>query len=327
MAPEFSPTRRDMLKLAGTTASVAAIAATAPGAVYAAAPMLGVSRPSIYRFKLGNFEITNILDGYVQGNGPHPIFGNNQPAEVVQAYAKSQGLHPTKMENPYVNTFVNTGKELVLFDAGNAKGRLPTAGKLAELLLVAGYKPEQVDVVVITHGHPDHVGGLMEGDKVTYPNARYVFSEVDFDYWKKGENIAETRKVTREVYMKSAVPMAEKATFLKGEGEVVPGIRSIPAYGHSPGMMAFHIESDGQRLLNWADVANHYIMAIQQPEWHVSFDDDKEMGVATRKRFFDMVSNDRLAVVGYHMPFPALGFVEKAGTSYRWVPAGYQFNL
>jgi len=322
-----STTRRDVLKIAGGAASLGAFAALGAGPVRAAAPMLGVSRPSVYRFKLGSFEVTNILDGYVQGNGPHPTYGNNQTPEAVQAYAKSQGLHPTKMEAVYVNTLVNTGKELVLFDAGNAKGRMPTAGKLAELFASAGYKPEQVDVVVITHGHPDHVGGLMDGGKPVYPNARYIFPEVEFDYWKKGDNIPEARKATRDLFMQAAVPFGEKATFLKGEGEVVSGIRSVPAHGHSPGQMAYHIESDGQRLLNWGDVANHYIMSVQQPEWHVAFDQDKDMGVATRKRIFDMVSNDKIPVVGYHMPFPALGFVEKAGASYRWVPASYHFNL
>ena len=327
MPHDTSTTRRDMLKLAGSAASLAALGGLGAGPARAAAPMLGVSRPSIYRFKLGNFEVTNMLDGYVQGNGPHPTYGNNQTAEVVQAYAKSQGLPPTRMENPYVNTLVNTGKELVLFDAGNAKGRLPTAGKLAELIVTAGYKPEQVDIVVITHGHPDHIGGLVDGGKLVYPNARYVISEAEFDYWKKGENIAEARKANREQFMQVVVPLGEKATFLKGEGEVVAGIRAVPVFGHSPGMMAFHIESEGQRLLNWSDVANHYVMAIQQPDWHVAFDHDKEAGAATRKRVFDMVSADRTAVVGYHMPFPSVGFVEKAGTSYRWVPVSYHFNL
>jgi glyoxylase-like metal-dependent hydrolase (beta-lactamase superfamily II) len=316
--------RRDMLRLAG---GAAALAALGGGVAHAGAPMLGPSRPTVFRFKLGSFEVTNLLDGYVQGNGPHPTFGNNQPAEVVQEYAKSQGLPPTKMENVYVNTLVNTGKELVLFDTGNAKGRLPTAGKLPELIVTAGYKPEQVDVVVITHGHPDHIGGLMNEGKPVYPNARYVFSEAEFDYWKKGDNVPEARKANRELFMQVAAPFGEKATFIKGEAEVVPGVRSLPAFGHSPGMMAFHIESDGQRLLNWADVANHYVMAIQRPEWHVAFDHDKEMGAATRKRVFDMVSADRLAVVGYHMPFPSVGFVEKSGTSFRWVPASYHFNL
>lgn len=101
----------------------------------------------------------------------------------------------------------------------------------------------------------------------------------------------------------------------------------MEAFGHSPGMMTFHVESEGQRLLIWADVANHYIMSIRQPEWQVGFDHEKGNAVATRRRVFDMVSTDKLPVVGYHMPFPALGWVEKTPTSYRWVPASYQFNL
>ena len=325
----FSTTRREVFKLAGGAAAAAAFGGGLVPSAKAAAPMLGVSRPSIYRFKVGAFEVTNILDGYVQGNGPHPTYGNNQTPEAVQAYAQSQGLHPTRIESVYVNTLVNTGKELVLFDAGNGKARIPTAGKLPELLVTAGYKPEQVDIVVITHGHPDHIGGLMEGEggKPTYPNARYIFGEAEFDYWKKGDGVPEARKANREQFVKVAQPFGEKATFLKGEGEVVTGVRSVPTFGHSPGHMAYHVESDGKRLLIWADVANHYIMSIQQPDWHVAFDHDKEAGAATRKRVFDMVSADKLAVVGYHMPFPALGFVEKSGTSYRWVPASYHFNL
>jgi glyoxylase-like metal-dependent hydrolase (beta-lactamase superfamily II) len=127
--------------------------------------------------------------------------------------------------------------------------------------------------------------------------------------------------------MQVAAPLAAKATFLKGEGEVVSGIRAIEVFGHTPGMLGFHIESDGRRVLNWADVANNPIFAIQQPDWHVSFDADKPAGAATRKRIFDMVSNEKLAVIGYHMPFPAFGYVEKAGTSYRWLPVNGQFHI
>lgn len=322
-----SPSRRSLIRAAGGIASLAVVGGASTRAVHAAAPMLGVLRPSVYRFKLGGFEVTTILDGYVQANGPHPTFGSNQPAEVVQAFAVAQGISPTRIENPYVVTVVNTGKELVLLDAGNDKTRLKTAGHLSELLVTAGYSPEQIDIVVLTHGHPDHIGGLMHAGKPVYPNARYVFGEREFDYWKKGENIPEARKANREQFMTVAAPFADKATFLKGEGEVVTGIRAVEAFGHSPGMLAFHIESEGQRLLNWADVANHYVMAIQQPDWHVAFDNDKEMGAATRRRIFDMVSTDKIPVVGFHMPFPSVGWVERTATSYRWVPAGYQLNL
>jgi glyoxylase-like metal-dependent hydrolase (beta-lactamase superfamily II) len=324
---EHEVTRRDALRLAGGVAAVATLGSAVPQLAQAAAPMLGVSRPSIYRFKLGAFEVTTILDGFVQGNGPHPTFGNNQPADVVQALVTAHGLPATRHENPYVVTLVNTGKELILFDAGNPKGRMKTAGHLSDLLVTAGYNPGQVDIVVLSHGHPDHIGGLMAEGKPLYPNARYVFGATEFDYWNKGESIPDARKATRDLFMSQAAPLAEKATMIKPNDEIVTGIRAARAFGHSPGMLAFHIESEGKRLYNWADTANHYIISIQHPEWHVAFDQDRDMAVDVRKKTFDMVSADKIPVVGFHMPFPSVGWVEKTATSYRWVPASYQFNL
>jgi len=327
MTNDHKVTRRDALKLAGGAAALGALGSSIPLGVQAAAPMLGVSRPSIYRFKLGAFEVTTILDGFVQGNGPHPTFGNNQPADVVQALVTAHGLPATRHENPYVVTLVNTGKELILFDAGNPKGRMKTAGHLSDLLVAAGYRTEQIDIVVLSHGHPDHVGGLMADGKPVYANARYVFGATEFDYWNKGDNIPDARKATRDLFMQMAAPLAEKATMIKSNDEIVTGIRAAQAFGHSPGMLAFHIESEGKRLYNWADTANHYIISIQHPEWHVAFDQDKDMAVEVRKKTFDMVSADKIPVVGFHMPFPSVGWVEKTATSYRWVPASFQFNL
>ena len=326
MTRDHQATRRDVLKRAGGAAALGTFGTMLPLAAQAAAPMLGAVRPTVYRFKLGGFEVTNILDGYVQGNGPHPSYGNNQPAEAVQAYASAQGLPPTRMENIFVNTIVNTGKELVLFDTGNGRERATTVGHLPDRLVSAGYKPEDIDVVVITHGHGDHIGGLMANGKPVYPNARYVFSDREFDFWTKAD-VPEARKANRDLFMRVAAPLAEKATMLKADGEVVSGIRAVAAYGHTPGMLAFHIESEGRRLLNWADTANHYVMAVQQPDWHVAADHDKEAGAANRRRIFDMVSADRIPVIGYHMPFPSVGWVKKTSTSYRWVPASYQLNL
>jgi len=320
--------RRGALVTAAGAALAAGLSRAGTTPAEAAAEMMGVHRPSFYRFTLGEFEVTTFLDGSVQRDGPFPIFGGDQKEADVHALLEANFLPPAKFENPYVPVLVNTGKELVLFDTGNGpRRRGKGAGLLPELLKQAGYTPDQIDVVVITHGHPDHIGGLMEGDKPGFPNARYVYGAVEFDYWNKGDNIPDKRKGTRDLYMKIAVPFAEKAAMIKPGDDVVTGIRSIEAFGHSPGHLAFHLESKGQQLVVWADTCNHYVVSLQRPDWHVAFDNDKEQAAATRKKVFAMVNADKIPVIGHHMPFPGLGFLDKRGEAYSWVAAGYEFNL
>ena len=299
------------------------------------ASMQGEMQPTIYRFKLGGFEVATIMDSKAMRSGLTPSFGGEAGAADVKALAAANRIDGDKYEHPFTPIVVNTGKELVLFDTGNGalaaeneqlKGRVPP-GNLVARMGQAGYKPEDVDVVVITHGHPDHIGGLTKRGQPVFSKARYVFGAAEFDFWKKGENIREARKFNRELYMKIVVPLADRATFIKPGDEVVPGIRAVDAFGHSPGLLAFTIESEGKKLLNWADTCNHYVVAIQRPDLHLDVDDDKGKAAATRKRILDMVATDKLFVAGYHMPFPGLGFVEKAGGSYRWVPHSYQLNL
>jgi glyoxylase-like metal-dependent hydrolase (beta-lactamase superfamily II) len=297
--------------------------------------MQGEMQPTIYRFKLGGFEVATIMDSKVIRSGLTPSFGGEAAVADVKAVAKANRIDADRYEHPFTPIVVNAGKELVLFDTGNGalareheqlKGRIPP-GHLVARMAQAGYKPEDVDVVVITHGHPDHIGGLTEGGKPVFPKARYVFGAADYNFWKKGENVREARKFNRELYVKICLPLEAKSTFIKPGDEVVAGIRAVDAFGHSPGLLAFTIESDGKRMINWADTGGHYVMSLQRPDLHLDVDDEKEKAVVTRKRIFDMVAADGLLVAGYHMPFPGLGYVEKAGGAYRWVPHGYQVNL
>jgi glyoxylase-like metal-dependent hydrolase (beta-lactamase superfamily II) len=303
--------------------------------IYVPAAMLGELQGAIHRFNLGGFEVAAIMDSKVVREGLHPSFGGERPASEAQALCRANRIDANRYEHPFIPTLVNTGRELILFDTGNGvlrreheqlRARLPD-GRLVERLGEAGYQPDDIDVVVITHGHPDHIGGLTAAGAPVFRNARYVFGAAEFDFWKRGENVREARKFNRELFVKIALPLADRATFIKPGDEVAAGVRAVDAAGHAPGLLAYHVESEGKRLLIWADTCIHYVMAVQRPEWHIDVDDDKDKAVATRRRILDMTATEEVFVAGFHMPFPGLGFVERSGAGYRWVPVSYQLNL
>jgi glyoxylase-like metal-dependent hydrolase (beta-lactamase superfamily II) len=297
----------------------------------AAAPMLGLSRPSHYRFKIGDFEVTTIYDGAVSVPKVHPIFGKNQKIEDVQAYLTENHLPTDKMKISFTPVIVNTGKEVVLFDTGYGEERRANgAGLTAAALASAGFSADQIDVVVVTHCHPDHVSGLMEGDKAMFPNARYVTGDVEYNFWSNKDLLDSTNKsmVGRaKAVHANVVPLAGKMKFLKPGEDVATGITSIEAFGHTPGHLIYNIESNGKRFVIFADTTNHYVASLAKPDWHCVFDMDAEKAVTTRKKVLDMLAADKVPCSGYHMPFPAVGYVEKDGSGYRWVAASYQLDL
>ena len=306
-------------------AALAGAAASVATAAMAKAPMLGVARPDFYRFQLGEFEVSTILDGVVQREEPHKIFGVDQAPEEVASLAEANFLPPDKIENGYSPVLVNTGAEVILFDTGNGPERRPGRGGLRAKLTEAGVAPEQVDVVVLTHFHPDHVGGLFEEDGPAFPNARYVAARAEFDFWRANP---ETRGADYKQFLeRTAFAVAENMTFLDDGQDVSGGVTLMAAHGHTPGHSVFHIESAGRRLMICADACNHYVLSLQRPDWHVRFDMDKTAAGATRKRLLDMIATDRIPFTGYHMPFPAVGYVDRAGDGYRYVPTSYQLNL
>lgn len=290
------------------------LAAALPLPVFAKAEMQGSGFAPWNRFKLGSFEVTTLLAGTRAGDQPQETFGTNASAEEFAALSAANFIPADRTQTFFTPTLVNTGAELVLFDTG-----LAAEGTLAALT-AAGYTPDQVDVVVLTHMHGDHIGGLMgaDGTTPTFANARYVTGSVEHNHWSGAAN---------EGFDKNVRPLNEKTTFLDDGGSVVSGITGMAAFGHSPGHVVYQVDSDGQRLMITADTANHYVWSLQKPDWEVRFDADKPAAAAVRRQVFGMIAADRIPFIGYHMPFPGLGYVEPLGDGFRFVPVSYQLML
>lgn len=300
--------RRHML-IAGATAPLAGLVA---GSAHAAAPKMGLASTAAQSFKLGEMEVTTLLAGNRTVEDPQSIFGMNVGADEFATASEAANIPTDAAQFFFTPTLANTGAELVLFDTGlNADG-------ITAALANAGYTPEQVDIVVITHMHGDHIGGLAGDAGVTFPNARYVTGAVEFDHWAAAGNEGFNAKVA---------PLAEQTTMINGGDAVTSGIEAVEAFGHTPGHMAYRLESGDKSLLIAADFANHYVWSLSYPDWEVRFDMDKGAAASTRRSLLDMLAAENMPFIGYHMPFPALGYVQTRDGGYDYVPHSYQLLL
>lgn len=306
------PTRRQALFAAAAMPLSAGLLGAGARPAAAAAEMMGGGMAPWHRFALGGFEVTTLLAGSRTTPNPNEIFGLNATPEAFAAAAEAAFIPTDRAQFFFTPTLVNTGAELVLFDTGLAPGGITGA------LAAAGYTPDQVDVVVLTHMHGDHIGGLSGDAGVTFANARYVTGAVEHNHWSAAGNEGFDGKVK---------PLNERMTFLDDGGSAAPGITAMAAAGHTPGHMAYMIESEGQQLVLIADTANHYVFSLAHPDWEVRFDMDKAAAAATRRKLLGMLAADRLPFIGYHMPFPALGYVAAEGDGFRHVPASYQMMM
>jgi glyoxylase-like metal-dependent hydrolase (beta-lactamase superfamily II) len=317
-------TRRTVLTAAAAT-SVAALAG--PTATQAAAPPAGKQAPSFYRSKLGDFEITVVNDGARAIPLPPTFVRNVSNAEVLAA-AEAAYMPKGSIVAPFNPIVVNTGAKLVLIDTGYGPGIAPTVGLLPATLAAAGIDPNAIDIVLISHMHGDHVLGLKTPDgALAFPNAEIKVPAIDWTYWMSDENMSKApegfQKASFGFNRKIFSNLADKVTRFDWGKEVAPGITAVDSSGHTPGHTAFVIASGSGRLFFQGDVCNVPDLFLRNPEWQVMFDSEPEKAVATRRRIYDMASAEKILVSGYHFPFPGLGYIEKAGTGYRFVPAAW----
>lgn len=290
-------------------------------------PASKIENPGFHRFQFGDFEVTTLSDGRRAGEAPEKTYAINQDPKDVAALLEENLLPTDRFVNSFTPVLINTGKDLILFDTGmGAVAREAGQGKLVEAMEASGYTADDVSLVVLSHFHPDHIGGLMEGEKPAFANARYAAGQKEFDFWTDPARLGTPAKGVAQLVEKNVKPLAEKTIFLDDGSEVVSGIHAIGAFGHTPGHLAFRVESGGKSLMLISDTANHSVITLQRPDWHVAFDIDKEMAVETRKRMFDMIAAERLPFIGYHMPFPSLAYLQRDGQGYRFVPETYQIR-
>lgn len=319
--------RRNFIVAASAAGGGVALSPFEASQAAAQTPVSKVENSGFHRFQFGDFEITTLSDGRRAGEAPEKTYAIDQDPKDVAALLEENLLPTDRFVNSFTPVLINTGKELVLFDTGMGAGaREAGQGKLISALEASGYKAGDVSLVVLSHFHPDHIGGLMEGGKPAFANARYAAGQREFDFWTDPARLESPAKTVAQMVEKNVKPLAEKTTFIDDGKEVVPGIHAIGAYGHTPGHLAFRVESDGKSLMLISDTANHSVITLQRPDWHVSFDIDKDMAVETRKRIFDMIATDRLPFIGYHMPFPSLAYLQREGEGYRYVPETYQIR-
>ena len=305
-------------------ALLAALLAASPLA-HAQVPMAKGQAPGWYRMMLGNFQVTALSDGTF-ALPVDKLLTQVAPARVESLLARSYLKAPVETSvNAYL---IHTGAKLVLIDTGAAGLFGPTLGKLLINLKSAGYQPEQVDEIYITHMHPDHVGGLVADGKMAFPNAIVRADMREGAFWLKQENLDKAPADAKGFFqgaMASLNPYVATGKFkpFDGETELVPGIRAVPARGHTPGHTIYAVESQGNKLVVWGDLMHVAAVQFAMPSVTIQFDTDAKAAAPQRQKNYADAAKKGYYVAVAHVSFPGIGRLRADGKGYEWLPINY----
>ncbi len=278
-----------------------------------------------YHFTVGAFECMVIKDGSYAYPHPAQIFFVNVPQENVTPVLREHGLDPEQWQeyvSPYPSLFINTGRHRVLIDTG-AGDMAPTTGKLLPNLGAEGIAPEDIDVVILTHGHPDHIGGNVDNEgKPAFPNARYVMWRAGWEFWTENPDLSSMqadehiKQLLVSCARKNLPPIKGQLDLLEEEQEIVPGIHAVAAPGHTPGHMAVAVSSGDDYLLYLSDTIIHPLH-VEQPDWYSVFDLDPKQALGTKRQLLDWAVTENALVHVFHFPWPGLGHVVPQGNAWQ----------
>lgn len=323
--------RRQILAGAAVAGAASALSPLAISPAKAAVPEAGAQAPGFYRYKVGTYECTSINDGARSFPMPDK-WVVNVPKEEALAASDAAYMPKGMVTVPFNPQLINTGSKLILIDTGNGISTLePTKGAIGRTLRnlqAAGVDPKSIDVVLISHLHPDHTNGIRALDgSMAFPNAELMVPAKEWDFWMSEDNAAKAQtEITKNYFAnvkKIYTGIESKVTRYDWDKEILPGITSIGTPGHTPGHTSFVVVSGNSKVLIQADVTNIPEFFLRNPDWHVAYDYDPELAQKTRHKFYDMAAAEKATVVGFHFTFPSIGHVEKDGDKYRLIPSAW----
>lgn len=316
MSAPRGPERGGLDRRAALKAGAGALAALALSPLFAPARAIG-------RMPLGDAELTVVSDGTL--TLAMDFVFPDAPKEALERLLLAHHMASAVLTPDCNVSLLRSGKHLVVFDAGAGANFMPTAGRLLDNLAAADIDPEAVTEVVFTHAHPDHIWGVIDDfDELVFPNARYLIGAAEWDFWSSPEALSQVPE-DRQSFVVGAqnrfAAIKDRVGFIKPGEEVLPGVEAVDTAGHTPGHLSFLVHGNGESVLVAGDALTNAVVSFVHPEWPMGTDQDPERAIKRRLALLDRLASDKTRLIGFHLPHPGFGTVERREAAYRFAPA------